>query len=260
LQEPLFPTAPTAPSQDPTERMSVIEHLEELRWRIFKSLGTVVVAAAAIFGFNNQLIEMLERPLKGGVNPFVPALKAPVQLIFTTPTEYFMAVVKISLLGGIYLALPVLLYQIVSFVGPGLTPGEKRWTLPVVGGSFVLFTLGMLFSYYLILPPGIQFLVGFAPSDVKALLSIGKYINFASGVMFATGLAFQLPLFLLGASAMGLVTSYSLARYRRQALFAAFVLAAILSPSIDLFSQGILAFALYLLFELSMVLIRLTGK
>jgi sec-independent protein translocase protein TatC len=118
----------------------------------------------------------------------------------------------------------------------------------------------MVFSYFLLLPAGLQFLVGFAPPEVKALLSVGKYLSFAAGLMFATGLAFQLPLFLLGASAAGVVTSYFLARYRRQAFFAAFVAAAIITPSIDIFTQVVLAGALYLLFELSIVFIRLTGK
>lgn len=240
--------------------MSVFEHLEELRWRIVKSFSAVLVAAIGVFAFNNPIIQFLERPLKPGATPFSSPNSPEVVLIFTSPGEYFMAVVKVALLGGLYLALPVLLYQILAFVGPGLHPHERRWAIPTIVGAFIFFTIGMIFSYHLLLPAGLQFLVGFAPSEVKPMLSIGKYLGFAAGLLFATGLAFQLPLFLLGASVVGVVTSYSLAKYRRQAFFAAFVLAAVLTPSIDIFSQVMMAGALYLLFELSIVLIRLTGK
>jgi sec-independent protein translocase protein TatC len=240
--------------------MSVFEHLEELRWRIIKSLAAVTVASAGVFVFNNPVIHALERPLHPEYNVLGGGTGAPVKLIFTSPGEYFMAVIKVALLGGLYLALPVILYQILAFVSPGLLPSERRWAVPIVIGAFVFFTIGVVFSYFLLLPTGLQFLVGFAPSDVQPLLTVGKYLGFAAGLLFATGLAFQLPLFLLGASVAGLVTSYFLARYRRQAFLLAFVLAAIITPSIDIFTQVMLAGALYGLFELSIFLIRLTGK
>lgn len=239
--------------------MSVIDHLEEMRWRIFKSLAAVLTCSFAVFGFHQPIIRILELPLHAPTGPF-GATPPAVQLIFTAPGEYFMAVVKVALLGGLYFALPVVLYQLIAFVGPGLLPDERRWAVPTVIGSFFFFTVGMIFAYFLLLPTGLQFLVGFAPTEVKAMLSIGKYLGFAGGLVFATGLAFELPLFLLAASAIGVVTSYSLAVHRRGAFFAAFVLAAILTPSVDVFSQVILAAALYLLFELSIFLIRLTGK
>lgn len=251
----------TEPSRPPLgPEMTVFEHLEELRWRLIKAFAAILVASIAVFAFNNPIIQLLERPLKPGVMPFSPATGPEVALIFTSPGEYFMAVVKVALLGGVYLALPVILYQILAFVGPGLHPHERKWAIPTIVGAFIFFTIGLVFSYNLLLPAGLQFLVGFAPADVKPMLTIGKYLGFAAGLMFATGLAFQLPLFLLGASVVGVVTSYSLAKYRRQAFLGAFVLAAILTPSIDIFSQVMMACALYMLFELSIVLIRMTGK
>lgn len=248
------------PSAAPGPEMSVLEHLEELRWRIVKSLGALTLTSALVFFFNNPIIQVLERPLNPALNLLGPGQTQVVKLIFTSPGEYFMAVVKIALLGGLYLALPVMLYQLLAFISPGLLPSERRWALPIVIGGFFFFTLGMVFSYFLLLPAGLQFLVGFAPPEVEALLSVGKYLGFAAGLMFATGLAFQLPLFLLGASAAGVVTSYYLKRFRRQAFFLSFVLAALITPSIDIFTQVMLAGALYLLFEFSIFLIRLTGK
>lgn len=239
--------------------MSVVDHLEEMRWRIFKSLAAVSVASLGVFVYNGPVIRVLEAPLHAPIGPFGGVVPQ-VSLIFTSPGEYFMAAVKISLLGGVYLALPVVLYQLLAFIGPGLLPAERRWAIPTVMGAFFFFTVGMLFAYFLLLPAGLAFLIGFAPTEVKALLQVGKYLGFAAGLVFATGLAFELPLFLLAASVLGVVTSYSLARHRRTALFVAFVVAAILTPSIDVFSQVMMAGALYMLFELSIFLIRLTGK
>ena len=239
--------------------MTVVDHLEEMRWRIFKALASVATAATGVFVFNGPVIRVLEAPLHAPVGPFGGAAPQ-VQLIFTSPGEYFMAAVKVSLLGGLYLALPIVLYQLLAFIGPGLLPTERRWAIPTVAGAFVFFTIGMVFAYFLLLPAGLAFLIGFAPVEVKPLLQVGKYLGFAAGLVFATGLAFELPLFLLGASAIGVVTSYSLAKQRRPAFFVAFVVAAVLTPSIDVFSQVMMASALYMLFELSIVLIRLTGK
>jgi sec-independent protein translocase protein TatC len=239
--------------------MSVVEHFEELRWRLFKAIGAVFVAAIAVFVYHAPIVRFLEGPLPHPTGPLgLPPLD--VVLIFTGPGEYFMAVVKLALLGGVYLALPVLLYQLLAFVGPGLLPHERRLAFPTVVGAFVLFTGGMAFAYAFMLPTGLQFLVGFAPPEVKPMLSIGKYLGFSGGLMFATGLAFELPLFLLAASALGLVTSYSLATHRRSAIVLALILAALLTPSVDVFSQVILGAALYGLFEFSLLLIRLTGK
>ncbi|MFN3431530.1 MAG: twin-arginine translocase subunit TatC [Candidatus Sericytochromatia bacterium] len=263
-QEPPNPLAvPGGPDHAPAgggPEMSVLEHLEELRWRIVKAVAAVFVAGLVVFAFNNPIILMLERPLNPAFNVFGPGTTQTIELIFTAPGEYFFAVIKVALLGGLYLALPVILFQLLAFISPGLLPNERKWALPIVIGSFLFFTVGAVFAYFLLLPAGLQFLVGFAPPEVKALLSVGKYLSFAAGLMFATGLAFQLPLFLLGASAAGVVTSYYLKRFRRQAFFAAFVLAALITPSIDIFTQVMLAGALYLLFELSIFLIRLTGK
>lgn len=265
-QAPLQVPVPSEPADAGSARagagpeMSVLEHLEELRWRIVKSLGALVLTSTLVFIFNNPIIHVLERPLNPALNVLGAGKSQVVKLIFTSPGEYFMAVIKIALLGGLYLALPVILYQVLRFISPGLLPNERRWALPIVIGGFFFFTIGMVFSYFLLLPAGLQFLVGFAPPEVEALLSVGKYLGFAAGLMFATGLAFQLPLFLLGASAAGVVTSYYLKRYRRQAFFLSFLLAALITPSIDIFTQVMLAGALYLLFEFSIFLIRLTGK
>ncbi|MDB5096364.1 MAG: preprotein translocase subunit TatC [Cyanobacteria bacterium RYN_339] len=240
--------------------MSVIEHLEELRWRIIKSLSALTVGTIGVFAVNQPIIHILERPLDATKNLFQAGTAAPVQLIFTSPAEYFVAVCKVAILGGLYLSLPVILYQALAFVTPGLNAKERRWAVPTVIGSFVFFTVGATFAYFLLLPTGLQFLVGFAPPDIKALLSIGKYLGFAAGLVFATGLAFELPLVMLGAAAIGVVTSYQLGKFRRQAFFAAFVLAAVITPSIDMFTQGLMAAALYGLFEFSILLIRLIGR
>ena len=141
-EEPALPPAgePGSPSfqaptpSDPSE-MSVIEHLDELRWRLIKAGGAVAVGSVGVFCVNNQVIHLLERPLDPSYGILHVASAGPVQLIFTSPAEYFLAVVKVALLGGLYLALPVVLYQGLAFVAPGLTPGERRWAIPAVIGA-----------------------------------------------------------------------------------------------------------------------------
>lgn len=228
--------------------MTFVEHLEELRWRIVKSLVALLVGFVACFAFHRELMTWLSRPAGG------------VEFIFTAPGEYFMAALKVAFYGGLYLALPVILYQSLAFLAPGLTPHERRWVIPITLGSFLLFTAGAAFSYVLLLPAGLHFLLGFSPASIAPMLSIGTYLGFAAALVFAAGLVFELPLVLLALALVGILSSRMLAGFRRVAFVAALAVAALISPSGDIFSQVMLALALILLYELSVWLIRLTGR
>ncbi|HEY9897835.1 MAG TPA: twin-arginine translocase subunit TatC [Pantanalinema sp.] len=228
--------------------MTFVEHLEELRWRIVKSLAALAAGFGLAFVYSRLLMAWLS----------VPA--GDTRFIFTSPAEYFMASLKVAFFAGLYLALPVILYQLVAFVAPGLTPTERRWVLPVVAGSFLLFTAGGAFAYYALLPAGLHFLLGFAPSTVAPMLSIGTYLGFAASLLFASGFIFELPLVLLALAWIGVVSSAMLARFRKVAIVLALAIGAVITPSADIFSQLMLALALVLLYELSVWLIRLTGK
>lgn len=232
----------------PADAMTFVEHLEELRWRIVKSLIALVLACLACFAVHRQLMTWLSMPA------------GDVSFIFTAPGEYFMASLKVAFYGGLYLALPVILYQVLAFLAPGLTPNERHWVVPIAAGSFALFTAGAAFAYVVLLPAGLHFLLGFAPTAIAPMLSIGTYLGFAAALVFAAGFIFELPLVLLAFALVGILSSALLARFRRVAYVAALAIAAVISPSGDLFSQLLLAGALMLLYELSVWLIRLTGR
>lgn len=238
----------TSLASRPPDEMTFIEHLEELRWRIIKALLALVVGFVVSFVFNRQLLTWLS----------VPA--GHVRFIFTSPAEYFMASLKVALFAGLYLSLPVILYQAIAFLAPGLTPTERRWVVPISLGSFLLFTLGAAFAYYALLPAGLRFLIGFAPASVTPMLAIGTYLGFAASMLFAAGFIFELPLVLLALAMIGVVSSGLLARFRRVAIVAALAIGAIITPSADIFSQVMLAGALILLYESSIWLIRFTGR
>ena len=231
--------------------MTLVEHLEELRWRLIKGLVAVVAGFALCFTFSHNLILLLSRPAQS-----VHAVK----FIFTSPGEYFMSSVKVSFFAGLYLALPIILYQLIAFLAPGLSPKERNWIAPITFGSFLLFTLGAVFAYFAILPTGLHFLLTFAPSSIQPMLSIGTYIGFAAALLFASGLAFELPLVLLALSWVGLVSSKLLSRFRQFAWVATLVVGAIITPSVNGFSQVMLAGALIILYEFSIWLIRFTGR
>lgn len=233
-----------SPNRPDPNQMTFLEHLEELRWRLLKTVIAVLVGTVLAFIFHQTLITWLLQPAEG------------IELIFTAPAEYFMVTLRVSFFAGLYLSLPVLLYQLIAFVSPGLTPAEKRWTLPMLVSAFLLFTGGVLFSYFFLLPVALKFLVGFAPEGINALLSIGNYLNFSASLVFASGLSFELPLVMFFLSLMGLVTSAKLAAFRRYFIIVALTIAAIVTPSPDVFTQGILGMALMGLYELGILLVK----
>ncbi len=228
---------------DPNQ-MTFLEHLEELRWRLLKTVSAIAAGTVLALVFHKQLVTWLLKPAAG------------IELIFTAPAEYFMVTLRVAFFTGLYLALPVLLYQVIAFVAPGLTARERRWTFPMLVAAFLLFTAGALFSYFFLLPVGLKFLVGFAPEGIDALLSIGNYLSFAASLVFACGLSFELPLVLFFLSLMGLVTSAKLVEFRRYFLIVALAVAAVVTPSPDIFTQGILGIALMGLYELSILLVK----
>ncbi len=257
---PLASAVGTADASSPREpgpggEMTLVEHLEELRWRIIKSAVAVAIGFALCFWFNQPIIGWL----------LSPALKvagiSSGSLIFTTPAEYFMAAVKVAFFGGIYMALPIILYQVIAFVSPGLTETERKWAVPMTVGAALLFTLGGAFSYWGLLPICLRFLVGFAPTTiVHPMLTVGSVLTFTTLFLFATGVVFQLPLILLGLALLGVVNSRMLTRFRKFSILIAFAAGAILTPSPDVFSTTLLALALIVLYETSVVLIRLAGR
>lgn len=232
------------------ERQSILTHLEELRWRIFKMFIGVIVGGVVAFVFANDIRTLLEAPFLETTPEFT--------LQALTVAEEWGVLMRISLFGGFILASPVILYQIWAFVHPALTRKEKKWAVPTVSALVILFVGGVLFGYF-VLPKGLDFLLGVFP-EVENNLRLGDYYSFTLRFLMAFGLAFLYPVFLFAAGAAGVVTSEQLARGRRWAVLAVVIGAAIITPTGDVFNLMILAVPLYLMYEVTYWVIRLVLK
>jgi sec-independent protein translocase protein TatC len=232
--------------------MTVVEHLEELRWRLIVCLAAFGAASAVAYVFYGSILDLLLAPLDsagriGGVrveDVFVPGV-----------TAAFLIRLKVSVFAGLILALPVILFQIWRFVTPGLEPREKRFAVPFVAGSVGLFLLGAVFAY-LVLPQAIGFLLGFATGRLKPLLLFDQYVGFVTFMVLAFGITFEFPMLLLFLAAAGVLSSAQLRRYRRHAVVGAFFVAAVATPSQDPYTMTLMAVPLYVMYEGSLLIMR----
>lgn len=228
--------------------MPLLEHLAELRRRALISAGGVLVAAAAAFSFSDDILRWLVRPLS-------------TPLVFLSPTEAFWASLKISLVAGLLLALPLVLYHVWRFVAPGLYRAERRYTAIFVVLSCLFFALGLAFCAMVALPFALKFLIGFGVErGMTPMLSAQMYVDFTLKFYLAFGVIFELPLAVTLASRMGLVTPAFLARHRRYALLVNAILAAVLTPTSDLFNMAIMLVPLTVLYEIGILGARLFGR
>jgi len=219
--------------------MSFLEHLEELRWRILKSLGAVILLSIVAYFFSDRLLDLLTQPVPDDV-----------QLIFTTPTGAFLVSIKVAIIFGLMASLPIIFYQTWQFVFPGLLESElKVATVLIIATSFC-FLLGAAFAFYVILPLGLRFLFSFQTAQLVPMPDISSYIGFAARLLLAFGLVFELPLLSFALSKLGIVTPAFLRKQRRYAVVIIFIGAAVLTPP-DVITQVMLAAPLILLYEIS---------
>jgi len=228
-------------------RQTILEHLEEFRWRVVKSAIVLVITSIVAFIFRDWILDVLVQPYRdiGGAG----------ELIALKPTEAFGAAMRIAFFGGVLLASPVLLYQIWAFINPALSPRERRWTIPIVTALVILFLGGVVFAYW-ILPRGLEFFASVL--EVEFRLQITEYLKFVTMVMLVFGLSFEFPVFLYAAAAAGLVTSKRLAGSRRWAITIIVIVAAVVTPTGDPYTLLLLSGPLYLLYEITIWLIRWT--
>jgi sec-independent protein translocase protein TatC len=228
--------------------MSFVDHLEELRMRVFYALIAVVVGALGCFTVVRQLVSLLEVPAKG------------VKFLQLTPGEYFFVSIKVAGYGGILAATPVILYQVIQFVLPGLTSRERRLVLPVVIGSSFLFVGGLVFAYYLLIPAALNFLVSYGADVVEQFWSIERYFEFVLVLLLATGLLFQVPVIQILLALLGIVTSRQMLGSWRIVVVSAMVMGAIVTPSTDPITQSLLAGAVLGLYFSGVGCVKLLGK
>ncbi len=229
-------------------RMSFFDHLTELRQRIIWSVVAIGAGFIATIYFSDRIIKFLARPLD-------------VKLAFLAPTEAFWVNMKVAMIAGLFLALPVVLYQVWAFVAPGLFPHERRYALPFVLVGTVFFALGVAFALWVVIPFAVTFLVGFGESrGLTPVISVGSYVDFVLKFSLAFGAVFELPLAITLASRLGLVTPQFLSKNRKYAILFNFIAAAILTPTPDVFNQVLMAGPLCLLYELGILSARIFGR
>lgn len=228
--------------------MSLFDHLEELRQRIFYALIAVVVGVIGCFLAVKPIVQLLEVPAQG------------VKFLQLAPGEYFFVSIKVAGYSGLLVASPFVLYQIILFVLPGLTRRERRLIGPVVLGSSVLFAAGLVFAYLALIPAALNFFISYGEDVVEQLWSIDRYFEFVLLLLFSTGLAFQIPIIQVLLSFLGIVSSGQMLSGWRYVILAAVVLGAVLTPSTDPLTQSLLAGAVLGLYFGGIGMVKLIGR
>lgn len=235
-----------------------MEHLEELRSRLIKAILAWGVGTAVAWTFAQDILGILERPLL----PFAEKIgkKAGELLVYQTITEPFTTVLSIAAFGGLIIALPVIAYQLWAFVAPGLYNHERRLAVPFLLGVGFSFGLGSVFAYYVILPFAIPFLLGFLGTAAIPVLSIGRYIGQVLTFMAVMGLMFEMPIVAYLMARLGFLTSRFLASNWRIAVVVMLVVAAIITPTVDVVNLSLVAGPLIVLFWISVGFARIAER
>ena len=227
-----------------TARMSIIEHLEELRRRIIYSLAFFLGAAILSFVFVDKISAILRLPVVGIIDNF----------IFTAPTEVFATYMKLSMLSGFIISLPFILFQLGAFLMPAVPPDKKKAITSWLIMSFALSMLGLMFSYFIAMPFALRFLVNFARDAALPMISIGKYFSFAGAFLLIGAGIFQIPVIMALLSFIGLLGSKFFNRNRKYAIVAISIISAIITPTQDIFNMLIFALPMWTLYEIGIFL------
>ncbi len=231
--------------------MSFIDHLEELRWRIIKCLCSMIVGGLITFLFIDFFLDVLLQPLLNidsdeSVNIQVLSVQG-----------MFIIKWSIALIGGFVLSIPIITYQLWVFIAPGLYQKEKNFVTPLVFFSFLSFIIGILFSYFILIPYSLEFFISLSGERVLNNFSINYYFNFITWMLLGAGLVFQLPVISFLLSVIGLLTPPFMRHYRRHSIVVIFVLSSFITPP-DPVSMVLMAFPLVLLYEISIGISWLT--
>ena len=237
--------------------MTIIEHLRELRRRLIFSLAAFVAISLVAFFFFEPILDKLLQPLCS----LDPDLLGPqgCRLSGFGPAEPFIVRLKVTAMVGVVCSAPVWLYQVWAFVTPCLTPQEKKYALPFILSSIVLFSVGVVFAY-LTLAPGLRFLIGLGEGLITPFFRADTYLNFVGLMFIGFGVAFELPLLLFFLGLAGVVSVDQLRKQRRAAFVAIAAIAALVTPSQDPYTMMLMAIPLYLLYELTILLLKLVNR
>lgn len=237
-----------------SDGMAISDHLGELRKRLVIAAASWLVAFLGCYAFAERLFEYIAEPVR-------QALPEGSSLVFINATEPFFTILKVGALAGLVIAFPVIIWQVWSFVAPGLYAHEKRLAIPFVLCSSLCFGTGTYFGFSLVFPMVFSFLVTYGTSvgGIQAMLSMGAYLTLATRLLIAFGLVFELPIVIFFLARLGIVDHKWLAKNRKFALLLAFVTGAVLTPP-DVFSQASIALPFIILYEIGIIVARLFGK
>jgi sec-independent protein translocase protein TatC len=234
------------PEPEPLAEGTLISHLLELRDRLLRATLAVCIAFLPLVFYSNQLFTLIARPL-------IEKLPEGTSLIATSVVAPFMAPLKLSMIAAVFVAMPYVLYQLWAFIAPGLYRHERRFALPLLLTSIVLFYVGVAFAYYVVFPLMFTFLTSTAPEGVRMMTDITSYLDFVLLLFFAFGVAFEVPVAVVLLAATGMVKVESLKQHRGYVILGIFIVAAILTPP-DAVSQCFMAVPMYVLYELGILL------
>lgn len=220
--------------------MTLLEHLKELRNRVFVSAIAVVIGVVVCFLFWEDILGWMLAPAREEIPGF--------RVSSFSPTDRIGIIVKIGLYGGLILASPVVIYEIVAFIVPGLTPKERRLLLPGIIGTVAFLAMGMAFAYWVILPASLGFLLDLGSSEIENVTGVKEYVDFVVRIIFWVGISFELPMVIALLARLGLVRAKQLLNLWRYSVIAVFIIAAVVTPTPDPITQTFVAgplFALY---------------
>jgi len=246
------PSADENEGDEDLERMSLLQHLDELRRRLLVSVAAVFLAFMACWYFAPTIFDWLERPI-------LDVLPAGEKLAFTELSGPFMLYIKVALLAGIFLSSPVLLLQVWLFIRPALYKKERRLAVPFIFFTTVFFVAGGYFGYLVAFPMVVRFLLGVG-EDFKQVVTIGTYFSMMSKILLGLAVVFELPMLIFFLARLGLVSARQLVRWFRWAVLAIFFLAALITPTPDIATQSVFAVPMILLYLLGIVVAAIFGR
>jgi sec-independent protein translocase protein TatC len=234
--------------------MTLMEHLLELRKRITWIAVAVFIGMGIFFippiGF--RVVELMLQPARQSIPDFRPQ--------FIEPMENILVYFRVALLGGVTAAMPMIVFQVLGFVTPALTPQEKRWVFPIVAGATLSFVAGLAFCFFFVLPFTLDFLLTFGEQFAEADWRIGKYIDFVTRMLLVMGLVFQTPLIVMSLAKFRVVTARQMLKYWRFAVVGAFIVAAIVTPTIDPVTQSLVGGPIIVLYFVGIFLAWLVRR
>lgn len=248
-------------------KMSLLGHLIELRKRLTRSAIAVTATTLLGLAFGDRIFELLTyksaltKPVFDWLSAHMHLAPPPnISLVYIEPTEMLGTYMKVSIVAGVILAMPYLVYELIMFIAPALTRKEKRVVYTVLPWITLMFLLGVIFTYFILLPPATNFLFTFGNNIATPQIKVGSYVGLVTRMLLAVGLVFELPVVTTLLAKIGIISGKWLASKRKLAVVIAFVVGAIITPTIDPIDQTLVALPLIVLYEMSIWLARIFGK